>query len=182
MAARAIFSALYEENYDAVYAFCARRVGHNEAADATSEVFTVVWRRIGELPADGPEAWLFGVARGVVLNRWRSRKRQRRLRDKIQGVREPAAAGPETVVVRNEETDAALAALDSLRSNDKEVLMMSAWDELSGPQIAEILGISVSAVDQRIHRARKRLGKAMQETTSASRRLSGDVEVERGEA
>ena len=182
MAARAIFSALYEENYDAVYAFCARRVGHGDAADATSDVFAVVWRRIDELPADSREAWLFGVARGVVLNRWRSRKRQRSLREKLQGIREPAPAGPETLTVRNEETETVLAALDRLRATDKEILIMSAWDELSGAQIAQILGISVSAVDQRIHRARKRLGKGLKEAATKPHGRIADVKGERGQA
>ena len=161
MAARARFIALYEENYDAVHAFCARRVGFGEAPDATAEVFAVLWRRIDEAPTDADVAWLFGIARNTVLNRWRSRRRESRLLERVGGIREPAPAGPDTVVVRNEERRAVGEALSSLRPADKEILMLSAWDELSGKQIAQVLGISVSAADQRLHRARKRLAKAL---------------------
>jgi RNA polymerase sigma-70 factor (ECF subfamily) len=182
VAARARFSALYEENYDAVYAFCARRVGHDDAADATAEAFSVVWRRIDEVPSDAAVAWLYGVARGVVLNRWRSRRRQRRLRVRLRGVGESNPAGPESLVIRGEEIEAVLAALDKLRPNDKEILMMSAWDELTGPQIAQILGISIAAVDQRIHRAKRRLGKAITETAAQPKFGFADIDGERGKA
>lgn len=167
MAARARFIALYEENYDAVHAFCARRVGPGEAADATAEVFAVLWRRIDEVPKEADVAWLFGIARNTVLNRWRSNRRRNRLLERVGGIREPAPAGPDTVVVRNEEARTVVAALESLRPADREILMMSAWDELSGQQIAQILGISVSAAEQRLSRARKRLAKALPEEQEA---------------
>ena len=41
------------------------------------------------------------------------------------------------------------------------LLFMAAWDGLSGPEIAGILGISVAATDQRIHRAKRRLAASL---------------------
>lgn len=166
MAARARFIALYEENYDAVHAFCARRVGFGDAADATAEVFSVLWRRIAEVPVDADVAWLFGIARNTVLNRWRSQRRRTRLLERVGGMNEPAPAGPDSVVVRNEESRAVVAALDTLRPPDREILILSAWDELSGKQIAQVLGVSVAAAEQRLHRARKRLAKALPSETT----------------
>lgn len=164
-----------------MFAFCARRVGRTDAADATSDVFAVVWRRIDEVPIETGVAWIFGVARGIVLNRWRSRKRQGRLRERLRGIREPGPQAPDAVVVQQEETTAVLAALDRLPARDQDILIMSAWDELTGPEIASILGISVAAVDQRIHRAKKRLARSFKEPAATPLRL-GDVESERGEA
>ena len=52
-------------------------------------------------------------------------------------------------------------ALQQMRSADREVLMLSAWEELTGPQIAKVLGVSVSAAEQRLHRARHRFAQTL---------------------
>lgn len=54
-----------------------------------------------------------------------------------------------------------LEAVRSLTPKDREILMLSGWDDLSGPEIAKVLGISVSAAQQRLHRAKKRLANEM---------------------
>ncbi|MGI9647565.1 MAG: RNA polymerase sigma factor, partial [Acidimicrobiia bacterium] len=52
------------------------------------------------------------------------------------------------------------AALSGLRERDREVLLLSAWEELSNSQIATVLGCSVEAAAQRVHRAKQRLGRS----------------------
>lgn len=167
------FCDLYEEEYDAVYAFCARRVGAADAADAAADVFSVAWRRIDDVPDDAGRRWLFGVARNTVLNRWRSKRRQARLLDRVRAVRRPVSVGPEVEVDRNDEARAVLAALRSLRAADQEMLVMSAWDELASKEIAEIVGISVAAVDQRVHRAKRRLAAALEAAPDVRAGLDG---------
>lgn len=162
LAASSKFRTLYEEEYDAVFAFCARRVGPVDAADATADVFAIAWRRIDDVPADAGRPWLYGVARNTVLNRWRTKRRQARLLDRVRAVRAPVSVGPDVEVDRTDEARAVLAALRSLRPADQEVLVMAAWDELASKEIAEIVGISVAAVDQRVHRAKQRLARALE--------------------
>ena len=165
-AAEATFVRLYDEHYDEVHAFCARRVGRSDADDAAAEVFSVAWRRIDEVDATSARAWLFGVARKVVLNQWRSTSRRSRLLDKARVIGGASPEQPDTVVVRRAEDDVVLAALATLRPRDQEILRLAAWEELSGPEIAVALEISVSAVQQRLHRARKRLARRLGEERS----------------
>ena len=40
--------------------------------------------------------------------------------------------------------------------------MLSAWEELTGPEIAQALGLSVAAAEQRLHRAKRRFANAPQ--------------------
>jgi RNA polymerase sigma-70 factor (ECF subfamily) len=147
-----IFSSYYEE----VLAFCARRVGRSEAEDVAAEVFAVAVRRKDEIDWTTARPWLYGIARGVIANRWRTNLRRQRLLARIasftEGTSEPAA----DIVVRSSEDHEALVALQRLRSNDREILMLAAWEDMSGPEIARTLGISVSAAEQRLHRAKKR--------------------------
>ncbi len=156
-AAETAFVRLYDEHYDEVHAFCARRVGRSDADDVAAEVFSVAWRRIDEVDAASARAWLFGVARKVVLNQWRSTSRRSRLLDKARGTAVRRPDQPDTVVVRRAEDDEVLAVLATLRPADQEILRLAAWEELSGPEIAVALGISTAAVQQRLHRAKKRL-------------------------
>jgi DNA-directed RNA polymerase specialized sigma24 family protein len=50
-----------------------------------------------------------------------------------------------------------LEAIDRLRSADREVLKLVLWEGLNHAEAASVLGCSVSAVAQRLHRARERL-------------------------
>lgn len=179
MSSAARFETLYDEEYDAVYAFCARRVGLAAAADATAEVFTVAWRRRDDIPTGAGRAWLFGVARNTVLNAWRTERRRSRLNRRVRSVRNPQPIGPDLVAVRSDEARAVHEALDTLRASDRELLIMSAWDDLTASEIAQILGISPTATHQRLHRAKQRLGKALAPRSSqptADRPAQGGAE------
>lgn len=64
------FRSLYESEATALLGYAVRRVGRAEdAADVVADVFTVAWRRVGDIPT-GAEArpWLFGIARNVLSN------------------------------------------------------------------------------------------------------------------
>lgn len=160
--ARATFVRLYNEHFDEVHAFCARRVGRSDADDVAAEVFAVAWRRIDDVTPGAQRAWIFGVARRVVLNQWRSKSRRARLVERTRATGSGRAPEqPETVVVRRAEDDEVLTALRDLRDADQEILRLSAWEELSGPEIAVVLGISTAAVQQRLHRAKKRLARRL---------------------
>lgn len=177
--AETTFARLYEGLYDDVHAFCARRVGWAEADDATADVFIAVWRRIDEPILTTHRAWLFGIARHVVLNRWRTRDRRRKLVDRVRGVRGDTPPEPDVVVVRRAEDDAVLEALNRLSARDQEILRLSTWEELSAPEIAHVLGIRTSAVHQRIGRARRRLEQVVRRS---SPELVLDLTTEEGTA
>jgi RNA polymerase sigma-70 factor (ECF subfamily) len=46
-----------------------------------------------------------------------------------------------------------------MRPKDREVLRLAAWEELSNESIAVVLGCSIEAAAQRLHRAKRRLGR-----------------------
>jgi RNA polymerase sigma-70 factor (ECF subfamily) len=56
------------------------------------------------------------------------------------------------------------AALAQLAPEDREVLRLSAWEELTPVEIATVLGVSQVAVRSRLHRARRRLRAALRRT------------------
>jgi RNA polymerase sigma factor (sigma-70 family) len=151
------FNALFARHYPAVFGYAARRVGWDDAGDATAEVFTVAWRRLGRVPAE-PQTlpWLYGVARKVVANQERAARRRLRLETKAAAAPDEAVAAPGTAALDVE------AALLRLGTADREVLRLAAWEELQPAEIAAVLGCSANTAAVRLHRARQRLAGELQ--------------------
>jgi RNA polymerase sigma factor (sigma-70 family) len=148
------FRALFARHYPAVYRYAGRRLGRDEAADAAAEAFTVAWRRISHVPAEPDTlAWLYGVARRVVANAERGRRRRHRLAARAAAGLTDEGPAPDPAGV--------LTALQGLRPGDREVLRLAAWEGLGPREIGAVLGCSPNAAAIRLHRARRRLEHAL---------------------
>lgn len=166
------FRLLYETHVHDLRSYCLRRLRRDEADDAVAEVFAVAWRRLHEVPP-GPDArlWLYGVARNVVRNSMRSARRQVRLNLRLVGTGEPARSGPADAMMAMSEHEEIRAALATMKPSDQELLRLRAWEELSREDISQVLGISIAAVDMRLHRAIARMSRALESDASVT---SGD--------
>ncbi|MCX4878420.1 MULTISPECIES: RNA polymerase sigma factor [unclassified Streptomyces] len=153
-----IFAAAYREHYWAVSRYVARRLDGraDEVEEVVAEVFTVAWRRRLDLPVS-PLPWLYGVARNCLANAVRGYGRRRRLVDRLGN--DETAHGRQTV--DSPDTEAAGAwvhdALARLSEADREVLRLTAWEELGIDEVAVALGCGSRAASMRLHRARRRL-------------------------
>ena len=164
MARESSFEALFSECHRTVLAYCSRRAGRADAWDAASEVFVVAWRRLDDVPP-GDEAlpWLLGVAYKVLANQRRSDQRRRRLNERAASEGSTNGEVPEAQLIRSEEGAEVIEALARMRPSDREIIQLSLWEELAPVQIAEMLGISRAAVDQRFSRAKRRLARQLKE-------------------
>src|SRR5215467_1990764 len=90
------FSDLYQGQYEAVLRYALRRTDPETARDVVAEAFLVAWRRLDAVPADQGEArpWLYGVARRVLANAERSRRRAERVTAKLSQQRRDGDARP----------------------------------------------------------------------------------------
>ena len=162
----ASFRAVFDEHFEAIRAYCLRRLPVADANDAVAEVFVIALNKSDSLPnADRVRPWLYGIARNVIRHTYRSSARRSRLQSKLGGLDPGVEPSPEVVVVRRAEDEELLAAIDSLRQADREVLMLRVWEEMTAPDIAQVLGISVSAAEKRITRAFDRLRRAVDRTS-----------------
>src|SRR5438105_1748433 len=73
------FRQVYERTYGPINVYARRRVERDDVEDVVSETFAVAWRRIDAIPTDMALPWLYGVARRVIAQRHRSRRRWQRL-------------------------------------------------------------------------------------------------------
>jgi RNA polymerase sigma-70 factor (ECF subfamily) len=152
------FEQLYGEFAPDVQAYALRRVERALVADIVADVFVVAWRRFDELPS-APLPWLLGVARKTVSNHLRSARRRTALVERLR-----AAASGSTVDPSH--TEPVWNALASLGDRDREALMLVAWEGLSRAEAAAVLGCSTAAFRVRLHRARARLGRALDDSAA----------------
>ena len=132
-----------------------------DAADVVSETFLTAWRRLDDLISDGDaRLWLYGIARRVLANHQRGRRRSLQL---LERLRRDVARSMETVVSEPAGLEAVSQALGGLREADREILGLAAWEELSGQELATVLRCSPNAAKIRLHRARKRLARRLAE-------------------
>jgi RNA polymerase sigma-70 factor (ECF subfamily) len=133
-----------------------RRIGPDGVDDVVSEVFLGGWRRHREIP-DDPLPWLLNISRGVVANRRRSYGRGAALLERL--TREEVAS----VAARSAEVDLGVAdALAQMRPADQELLLLVAWEGLSGARLAAAVGAPRATVAMRLSRARRRFAQALQ--------------------
>ena len=162
-AAQQRFTSLYDTRHQAILAYFMRRMDSTAAAqDLTEDVFLVAWRKLAQIP-HGEEAayWLYGVARQTLAAYRRKAATRQRLMPRVRASQDAEPPGPEDQLVRGEEARSVLAAISTLRESDQELIKLAYWDELPHQAIAEMLGCSRSAVDVRLHRALRRLKKAL---------------------
>lgn len=137
-----------------------RRTDAATADDVFGDTLLVCWRRIDDVPQDALP-WAIVVARHCLNNAYRAKRRRTRLIGRIIALDPPSEAvdsDPPVSCVTGPTVDATVtAALAELRNGDAEVLRLWAWDELTSPQLAVVLGISANAAAIRLHRAKGRL-------------------------
>jgi RNA polymerase sigma factor (sigma-70 family) len=155
------FSELYRARYEAVLRYALRRTDPETARDVVAETFLVAWRRLDAVPADQAQAtpWLYGVARNVLANANRSQRRTDRVTAKLSQER-PVEYAPDTVraIIERARLERALA---KLTPADQEALRLVGWEQLDLAEAALAMGCSRSTMAVRLHRARRRLERAL---------------------
>lgn len=160
---RSQFETIWREHRHQVLAYCLRRASSADAEDACAETFLVVWRRIDEIPpAPKTLLSLYGIARNVLSNQRRAFHRRGRLHTKLTHLGMTPAADPLHVVVQSAEDRVVSDAVRRLKPVDREIVMLDVWEDLSRAEIAQVMGMTRGAVDQRIHRAYQKLSRALE--------------------
>jgi len=168
------FEGLYAAHNAAVRSYVRRRVDSQDADDIVSDVFVIAWRRLRDVPED-PLPWLLGVARRVMANRRRSVTRQAALRDRMRFERLKLSP---SFSMAAESTQPVLRALSTMRENDRETLLLVAWEGLAPAQAAKVLGVSANTFSARLSRARRRFERALAAESTQPEPEPGPVKPE----
>lgn len=148
------FEDLFREHATAVLRYLVRRGARDDAEDLAADVLAVAWRRRGDVPLGAELPWLYRTA-GFVLANHRRKGR-------------PVPVGDVPDVAADDDDPADLAVTDervrevlrALSPRDRRVLLLNAWEGLTGDALADVLGISRGGADAALSRARVRLREA----------------------
>ena len=150
-----------ETHIPAVYRFALRLTGNSDwAEDLTQETLMRAWSNRARVrdPASA-RVWLFRI----TVNLWRDQLRQNRRRPASEPCVESAVDNgplPQDALAQREEIFQILKFVEQLPPRQREVLHLSAVEDLSTAEIAEVLGISTNAVKVNLSEARKKMREA----------------------
>lgn len=153
------FDELFAAELDALHGYVARRMGRSAADDLTAETFAIAFRRWDDLDPSRPaRPWLYGIASNLMRHHWRAERRM--LRAYARTGADPVLAEEDVSVERiaaRALQPRLAAALADLRREERDVLLLHAWAELSDSEIAESLSLPIGTVKSRLSRAREHL-------------------------
>jgi len=156
---RQSFDAVFTAEFGPLYRYLRRRIGADAAEDLASATFAMAyasWERFD--PARPVRPWLYGIAANLVRHHWRDERRMLRAYERT-GVDLVFSSDDESInrVDASARRRQLAAGLAELRAQEREILLLHAWVELSDGEIAAALSLPVGTVKSRLHRAGERL-------------------------
>jgi RNA polymerase sigma factor (sigma-70 family) len=153
---------------EAVGAYLARRAGREQAEDLLGQVWVAAFgsREAYDRSFANARPWLFGVALNTLRRHWRSRPAEVPVQDVT--VLEKSWDPWPAVDERMDAETGLRAALAGLRLEEREVLTLMAWEDLTITDAARALGIPPGTARRYLHQARL----ALRETPAIAALLS----------
>ncbi|GAA1264279.1 sigma-70 family RNA polymerase sigma factor [Sphaerisporangium rubeum] len=148
------FTGIYDECRRRVWAYVVSKAGRQIADEVVSETFAIAWRRLDDVP-EPALPWLLGTARNVLRDTIRAEARREAVSAELRSWTEGDVADQVT------ERLGVLTALAELHEDDREILILVAWQGLSPRDAAHVVGCSPATFRVRLHRARRRLARHM---------------------
>jgi RNA polymerase sigma factor (sigma-70 family) len=149
---RTSFDAAFQAEFASLHRYVARRVGASAADELAAETFAVAFRNWERLDPERPvRPWLYGIAANLMRHHWRKERRM---------LRAYARTGVDPVFAEDkpaEDTRELASALAELRRDEREILLLHAWADLTDSEIAAALGIPAGTVKSRLSRTREKL-------------------------
>ncbi len=149
------FARVYDEHLWHVYGFLAYRVRDRDLAEdltqSTFERALRAWPRFDPSRAS-ERTWLLVIARNLLIDHYR--RDHPELPGEIDERDLPTVPGPEEKVMRSARLQELLAALND---REREIIALRFGADLTGPEIAELMELSLANVQQILSRSLRRL-------------------------
>ena len=163
------FSAVYDEHVWQVYGFFAYRMrSRADAEDLTQQTFEralKAWSRYDPSRA-GVGTWLLTIARNLLIDHMRADRSSRRQPIDDLGAGHDALVAPDVPLDLGLEPDLEHA-LSSLGVREREIIALRFGGELTGPEIAELMDLSLANVQQILSRSLRRMRSVIDERQRA---------------
>jgi RNA polymerase sigma-70 factor (ECF subfamily) len=154
---------LYARRGPGILSFLTAHVGDRQLAEEVlQDVMLAAWNNAASFRGDSSvRTWLLVIARNRAMNTHRKRKLPLVTFDEAFGALSGDTAPLEKVERKTRESKVR-DALNQLPLPQREVLVLVFYHQLSGPEVAQVLGINEGTVKSRLHRAKEMLRRVLQ--------------------
>lgn len=156
------FDTLVRQHYQNIYSYCVRRIGMNDAADLTQEVFIKLIKTIFKYQFTGKFTnFLFTIAVNACND---YEKKTGRVVEDIEGLQE-ADKKPEPleITLHNEQAELIKNKLDALPAMQKDAIILYYYHGLKAKDIAKITETSLPTTKSRLKQGMDKLKKSFRE-------------------
>lgn len=156
---RDAFGKLYTRYITGIYRYCYFHMNKNtqHAEDMTQTVFIKAWEHLEQFDGKNMNAWLFTIARNMIIDHFRTDKRTEPLRETI-----PHEVGGEQLLDTLAIQDVVGQALDKVSREQKTVILLRFVEGFSPVETARIMGKTPQSVRAMQYRTLKELRKLIQ--------------------
>jgi RNA polymerase sigma factor (sigma-70 family) len=163
---------LFLRHFRSIRRFFANKVPAEEVEELVQRTFTgCVTARARINPDASMRAFMFGVARRQLYKFLRDRATRAQLIDVDFGVSSVRDLGhsPSSMMAKQQDQELLLQALQQISVEHQTIIELYYWEQLSGPEIAEVLDIAPATVRTRLHRGRQAVEEALARLARAER-------------
>lgn len=149
------FACLYDTYIKQIYEFIFYKTMHQETAeDISSDVFLKAWKKIDQFKSGEFVAWLYTIARNAVIDYYRQNKDIKDVDDfwDLSDDQDILLETDKLIMIEKLKK-----IMSSFNNNDREILIMRFWQDLSFAEIAQLLDKEQGAVKMSCMRAIKKL-------------------------
>ena len=152
------FKELYFEHSEYLRNFVYYKTGHlPNSKDIVQESFTKLWENCAKVTREKAKSFLFTIANNIFLNKVKHQKVVLAFEKRTDA--NAFAEDPQYILEEQEFKQRLESAISSLPEGQRVVFLMNRIDKKKYREIAELLDISVKAVEKRMHNALKELRK-----------------------
>lgn len=158
----AALDELYTRHGSAVLGFLNARLSDRQLAEEVlQDVMLAAWDHAASFREESKvRTWLLAIARNRAINSQRKRRVQQvELSESFQFSSDET--GPLEHVVKQSERDLVREGIRQLPDQYREVLTLVFYHQLTGPEAAEVIGVSVGTIKSRLHRAKEMLRRVL---------------------
>lgn len=150
-----VFGSIFKANSKTVYNYIYYKFGNEEKAyDAVQEAFMKLWENCAKVAPEKAKSYVYTVANNLYLNVIKAEKLRLKYADKTL---KTTHESPEFLMEENEFKEKLDRALNSLPENQRTTFLLNRIDKKKYAEIAEMEGVSVKAIEKRMHLALKTL-------------------------
>ncbi|MEA2092720.1 MAG: sigma-70 family RNA polymerase sigma factor [Patescibacteria group bacterium] len=161
------FEKIYEQNVDKIFRFAYLKVSSkDEAEDITSVVFTRFWEKIEkqekheDKEIKNPKAFLYTIARNMIIDHYRERREEKDVDIEKVTIKDERVSIEEDALIKHD-IEQIKKALDNINEDYQNVIIWYYINELTIPEIAELLNKPEANIRVLIHRAIESLKKEL---------------------